>query len=411
MKVGNARKDITPTEPFYLLGYKTPKRNHPATGIHDPIFINGLLIQNNLGEEVFLATGDLLEIEDKVAADIRQRISQNYSIDFDHIVIGVTHDHHSVRDYHKSWEYGQFSQNYYDFLVTSFVEVFEECRKKLVPTTMVYGEDLVLGYYSNRNHKGQQSDNLVSVVKFMHEGQAVAGLVNLAVHSTVLSGDNLQLTADLAGNLSTKLQSKWGFYPLMLIGCAGDSSNHYDRLGRDFSELDRVTTGLSEQIAQIKTDKNVNVDDSPLRSITLSQELINDKATYDAHLQRQIKGFKDGSIEIVGSQPRGHLIEKCERQLENPQFYDLFAFNVIELGDLRIQVFPGELASAGGSLLRNSTEKTVLIAGYANGFHHYFLEAKDYGLSFETIGNPTPAGTFEKIIAKFVQANHLLDKA
>ena len=27
MKVGYGRKNITPTAPFYLLGYKTPKRN------------------------------------------------------------------------------------------------------------------------------------------------------------------------------------------------------------------------------------------------------------------------------------------------------------------------------------------------------------------------------------------------
>ena len=51
----------------------------------------------------------------------------------------------------------------------------------------------------------------------------------------------------------------------------------------------------------------------------------------------------------------------------------------------------------------------MLIAGYSNGFHHYFLEAKDYGLSFETIGNPVPAGTFETIIEKFSRASHLLD--
>ncbi|WP_171000694.1 hypothetical protein [Lactiplantibacillus pingfangensis] len=34
MLVGHARKDITPTAPFYLLGYKTPLRNQPAKGVH-----------------------------------------------------------------------------------------------------------------------------------------------------------------------------------------------------------------------------------------------------------------------------------------------------------------------------------------------------------------------------------------
>lgn len=410
MEVGHGRAEITPTEPFYLLGYKTPARNQPAEGIHDPIYINGLLIRNNLGAEIFLATGDLLELEGAVAADIRQKISQHYSIAFDNVIIGVTHTHHSVRDFHKSWEFGQFNQDYYDFLVTSFLAVFEECRSNLVEATMEYGENLVLGYFSNRNHKGQQSDNTVSVVKFISGGKPIAGLVNLAVHSTILSGSNMQLTADLAGNLSTKLQSQWGFYPLMLIGCAGDSSNHHDRLGRDFAELERVTTGLSKLIGQIQTAKTIHVDDRPLRVLTLSQEMISDKASFDDDLRRRIAGMKDGSIEAVGSQPIAHLIEKCENQLKQPQFYDLLEFSILDMGDLRIVTFPGELASAGGPILRNATEKTVLIAGYCNGFHHYFLEAKDYGLSFETIGNPIPVGTFEKIIGKFIQANQLLDK-
>lgn len=411
MKVGYGRCDITPTAPFYLLGYKTPARNHPAEGIHDRIYINALLIQNNLGDSIFLATGDLLEIEDVVAADIRQKLSQRYAIDYDNIVIGVTHTHHSVRDFHKSWEYGQFNQDYYDFLMNSFLSVFEQCQKTLTESTMVYGEDLVLGYYGNRNHKGQQSDNTVSVVKFVHGEKEIAGLVNLAVHSTVLSGKNMQLTADLAGNLSTKLQKRWGYYPLMLIGCAGDSSNHNERLGRDFSELERITDGLSDRIAQIKTKKTIHIDNHPLQVLTLSQEIINDKERFDADLHRQLIGMKDGSIQAVGSQPLAHLIEKCENQLKKPQFYDLIAFSVLDMGDLRLVTFPGELASAGGSILRNATEKTVLIAGYSNGFHHYFLEAKDYGLSFETVGNPVPPGTFERIINKLIQANQLLDKS
>lgn len=408
MKVGYGRKNITPTAPFYLLGYKTPKRNQPAKGIHDPIYINGILFHNNEGQEVFLATGDLLEIEDIVAADIRREISQKYHIPFENIIIGVTHDHHSVRDFHKTWEFGRYNQEYYDFFVQCFLDVVAQCRHNLVEVNVEYGQDLILGYYSNRNHQGSQSDNIVSVTKFIHDGKAVAGIVNIAVHSTVLSGDNMELTADLAGNLSTKLKEKWGFYPLMLIGCAGDSSNHYDRQGRDFAELERVTAGLAELIAPIKTT-TLSLETESINVLELSHEVINDKKAYDEDLCLRIAGMKNGTIKTVGAQPVEHLIEKCEEQLTMPQFYDILQLGILDIGNLRFFIFPGELASAGGELLRNTTDKTVLIAGYSNGFHHYFLEAKDYGLSFETIGNPVPAGTFETIIEKFSRASHLLD--
>ena len=227
--------------------------------------------------------------------------------------------------------------------------------------------------------------------------------------SSLCSGSNRQLTADLAGNLSQKLKELWGFYPLMLIGCAGDSSNHNDRLGRDFAELERVTTELAAKINQIKIERTLSIDNQRLRVLTLNQEVVNDKEAYDQELLNRIEGMKNGSLKAVGSQSLEQLIKKCEEQLNKPPFYDVVPMRILDLGDLRLFVFPGELASAGGEMLRNSTNKIVLVAGYCDGFHYYFLEKKDYGLSFETIGNPVPAGTFEKIIEQFCQGSKLLD--
>lgn len=407
MLVGHARKDITPTEPFYLLGYKTELRNQPAKGIHDHIFINALLFYDEQGNECFLATGDLLELEDIVAADIRQKISRKYGIAMDHVIIGVTHDHHSVRDYHRTWEFGEFSQSYYDFFVDSFVQAFEDCRETLTDVTVQYGQQEIFGFYSNRNHANRPADNAVSVVKFIADGHAIAGIVNMAVHSTVLGPDNQYLTADLAGNTCTKLAEEWGFFPLMLIGCAADSSNRYERQGRDFAELARASTGLATAIVKIQTPKRLKL--GKIRTLTLSHEVVNDKAVYDQDLRTMIGDLQSGAIKSVGSQPIDAIIEKCTSQLEEPQFHDLLGLQLLDIGELRLFVFHGELASAGAKSLRASTDKTVLVAGYCNGFHYYFLQAQDYGLSFETIGNPVPAGTFEEIIAKFVTGSHLLD--
>lgn len=409
MLVGHGRADITPHKPFYLLGYKTPLRNEPAKGIHDHIYINGLLFHNEKGDDVFLATGDLLEIEDIVAADIRQKISEKFEIRMENIIIGVTHDHHSVRDYHRTWEFGKFSQKYYDFFVQSFVDVYQQCMNSLTDASAKYGDTMVIGYYGNRDHPGELSDNVVSTIKFYHSGKAFAGIVNMAVHSTVLSASNQYLTADLAGNVCSKLKEYWGFYPLMLIGCAGDSSNHYQRKGRDWTELERTSSGIAEAIAPTEMTKDVDLDSGGVQALTLSQENVNDKEKYDEGLRKMIADLKSGKKTEVGSQSVEHVIEKCQEQLKQPQFHDVIAMEILDLGNLRFFIFPGELASAGAPLLRASTDKTVEIAGYCNGFHYYFLRAEDYGLSFETIGNPVPAGTFEEIIAKFVRASHILD--
>lgn len=409
MLIGHGRVDITPKGKFYLLGYKTQLRNQPAKGVHDHVFINGILFKNKKNEKCFIATGDLLEIEDIVAADIKMKIHNQYAIPVDNIIIGATHDHHSVRDYHRSWEYGKFSQEYYDFFVQSFLDTYQQCLQSLCEADAIYGQDLILGYYGNRDHKGELSDNIISVTKFIHNGKAIAGIVNLAVHSTVLDGNNMYLTGDLAGNVCSHLEQKWGFFPLMVIGCAGDSSNRFQRKGRDFKELDRVSTGLCEKISRIKTDKKVEIDKGNIQCITLAQEIINDKTVYDQLLLDEIHSMKKNLKKQVGSQNVDAVIEKCRNQLKQPQFYDLLQMEILDIGELRLFVFPGELASAGAKLLRSSTNKVVLISGYSNGFHYYFMQAKDYGLSFESIGNPVPAGTFENIISKLVRVSHILD--
>jgi hypothetical protein len=408
MEIGHARIDITPqNKVFYLLGYKTPLRNQPAAGIHDHIFINAILFRDDEGQECFIATGDLLEIEDIVAADIKQHLNKKFQIPADNIIIGVTHDHSSVRDYHRTWEFGKFSQEYYDFFVGSFIKAFTQCRDNMVTAEAHYGQKLITGFYGNRNHPGQLADNIVSVTQFSHDGRPFAAIVNMAVHSTVVSGENMYLTGDLAGNTCRRIQDHWGFYPLMLIGCAGDSSNQFFRKSRDFNELAKTSAGLGDAISNIKADQSVELGE--IRTLTMSHEVVNDKLRYDQELRKLIDRMQTGELKQVGSQPISALIEKCQAQLKAPQFYDLLNLGFIDLGALRLMIFPGELASAGAEPLRQSTDKTVLIAGYSNGFHYYFLPAEDYEESFETIGNPVPAGTFEAIINKFVYGSHILD--
>ncbi|TLF38846.1 alkaline ceramidase [Lacticaseibacillus zeae] len=410
MRIGHARIDITPhRQPFYLLGYKTELRNRPAKGIHDHIFINALLFEDSDGKRCFLATGDLLELEDVVAADIKQHLAANFKIDQANIIVGVTHDHSSVRDYHRTWEFGRFSQSYYDFFINCFVQAFAKCEASLQQAVAHYGQKLITGFYGSRNHKGQLADNIVSVTTFSsaRDAKPFAGIVNMAVHSTILSGLNMELTADLAGNTCKQIQEHWGYFPLMLIGCAGDSSNQFFRKARNFEELATTSRGLGDAISKIQTTTSVNL--GLIRNLKLSYEIVNDKTKYDIELHRLIDRMKNGQLAQTGSQSVSELIKKCEHQLQKPQFYDVLTLGFVDIGDLRFMVFPGELASAGASLLRSSTNKTVLIAGYSNGFHYYFLPASEYEESFETIGNPVPAGTFEAIIDQFRYGSHILD--
>ncbi|MBS0712198.1 alkaline ceramidase, partial [Enterococcus faecalis] len=146
------------------------------------------------------------------------------------IIICVTHDHNSIRDFHKHWETGQFNQQYYDFLIETIIKAFEKCSENLQDATAKYGKKVITGYYSNRNHPGELADNEITVIKFYNKQNNVfACLLNWASHSTVLGPDNNQLTGDLAGQTCQKLGNRWGCFPVMVVGAAADPSNRNNR--------------------------------------------------------------------------------------------------------------------------------------------------------------------------------------
>lgn len=95
------------------------------------------------------------------------------------------------------------------------IKSFQDCLESLQTAYAKYGKANIYGYYGNRNHPGQPADNEVIVVKFYNENhEAFAGIVNWAVHSTVISGENTYLTSELAGHVCQCLYDEFKFYPI-----------------------------------------------------------------------------------------------------------------------------------------------------------------------------------------------------
>lgn len=364
MKIGHAHFDLTPKGEFYLIGFRSENRMYPASGVHDPIFGNALLLDDG-EQELYIFSADFLEFEESMAEDVKNLLAEKYGIARDNVLLCATHDHNSVVSYHKSWYTGKFDAQYYAFLLDTICRGVEVCRANAQPASAKIGSRVILGYYGNRNHPGQPADNEVFVLHFCgDDGKPFAGLVNWAVHSTVLGGENTWLTAEWAGNVSKKLESSFGYYPAMIVGAAGDCSNRNERHGKDFAELERVSEGMANEIAAIPADKPLRLD--KIRCQTLYHTI----HTPDFHLDA--KG------------------------------------QVFDLGDVQLFVFPGELGSAFGPALRSSSGKCALVFGYTNGYYEYFLPASEYGLSFETQNCKVPRGEPEKMIRKYQQAARLL---
>ena len=92
MNIGHARRKITPQGDIYLIGYRNlPNRLEPATGVHDDVFANAILFQQD-DREVFLFNADVLEFEEGMAEEVKTMLAERYGIDRDCVLLSATHD-------------------------------------------------------------------------------------------------------------------------------------------------------------------------------------------------------------------------------------------------------------------------------------------------------------------------------
>lgn len=370
MKAGSSRYCISPKKTFHLIGFRSENRKEPAKGIHDDIYCNSILYEHG-GRQVFIFSADVLEFEESMAEDVKTRLFDTYGIERDLVLLCATHDHSSVVSYHRGWYTNKFDQEYYDFFIQTILDSYQTCLENLTEASAKFGKEVILGYYGNRNHPGRPADNEVIVVKFYDQNnQPFAGIVNWAVHSTVISADNDLLTSDLAGEVSKKLYDEFGFYPVMMVGAAGDCSNRNERQGNDFEELERVSTALAKCIGEIKVDQEV----------------------------------------LLGEVRYQTLYHTIHHNIEGNLFHLDAKGLVVNCGEIQLFVFPGELGSKFGIEMKAACSSLGLVCGYTNGYYEYFLPAEEYGLSFETASCRIPKGEPEKIVDKFIQASKYLNQ-
>lgn len=400
MRAGQKVYDLTPDAPFYLIGYANKEsRKAPARGVHDPIYANALLLESNQ-TEVFVASLDLIELEEEFCDQMRQELSERYGIRKENILLSVTHNHQSVRDYHHTWQSGVYNPAYEEFLKETIEKAYVECKAALREVEVYYGRKVITGYYGNRDHKGQLADNEVIRIEFRADGKAVAGIVNWAVHSTLLSPDNPYLSGELAGNTATELEKRLSYRPLFLLGAAGDCSTRNYAEKKDFEELEKFSSGLGREIAEIPVTYKLEAEYQKTEEAAyhICYDMEQYRPMYEEELRRceELMNVRDAKVHGISPRFCKILIEK---KLKNRHVDIRLTSDLISFGDLIFVTSEGELGSKFGLELKGiRPDKCVVIAGYTNGFQHYMMPAEEYGKGMEDLDSLYPKGEIEHYI-------------
>ncbi len=218
-RAGAAVADISPppellAQGVYLGGYGG--RPGPATGIHDPITMRVLALEQG-GTRLLFIQVDTVGISNRLGARLRAA-ARTYG-GTDHIFIGSTHTH-AGPDLQGLW--GGVPAAYEEFLVKSLGGAVQEAVGRMEEAHLQVVERNLSGVASNRRGWSEVPERMTVLQAVTPRGQSIATLVNFAVHPTVLPRENMALSGDFVGPMLAEVEEALGGVALYFNGVQGD---------------------------------------------------------------------------------------------------------------------------------------------------------------------------------------------
>ncbi len=401
MKAATCVADLTPHTPVYLCGYVGEARQHPAQGVHDAPLAVSLLLETDTTRLLFLSI-DTLAITEKRAAVIRKRIHEVLNVEDEAIIINGIHSH-SLPNAFMDGELFNTPDcpDYFDTACDQIIASIATLADRMVEVEASIGTGKIHGFYSKRSDIHAPFEDNAAIVKFTHDDKVIAAMCNFNCHATVLGPQNMLVTSDIIGEVRRLLSVDLGVIPYTFTGASGDISNRQYRQGNDFNELSRVGAGIHDLLLKIDHFEPLSLNNISIK--TYDHHIAYDNRLYYDEYKQGIAQAEAVLAQDELSVDEWKLRTSEKLALENKLKVKTVDFHVrgivLHSDDLTIVTFPGELASKFGLELRErSTRKHFLLIGYVDGYQGYFIEASEYGRTYETKASNTPKGESERIV-------------
>lgn len=241
LRAAAVKVDITPQDSQWLSGYGPRQSN----GVLDPIYHRVLALDAE-GAAFYLIASDLClfspTLYDSVAADLQREAG----IDPKQVLWSVTHTHAAPEigppEMYKALlgrSDHDWSREYTTRTTRALIDAVLAARKALEPARISFSTGMSMANINRRakdvdgrmsiglNPEGpvDRQFNLIRVTR--PDGSPIALVTNYAMHGTVMSGANVQISGDGPGVVSAYLEAKLGGTVLYVNGAAGNVAPIY----------------------------------------------------------------------------------------------------------------------------------------------------------------------------------------
>ena len=305
MKAGAAERDVTPAVGTVI--------NHPpreSIGVHDPLFVRALLLDDEAGTTVGILCCDLIGAGFEVAEEVGERLRVELGIE--HLLLNCSHPHSSVGLGPRSREGDEITDaaKWNDGVHDAIMEMFTEARDSAVPVTLKAGrapaqvgfnrrvvkEDGFVTMGPNREAPAVPWVNVL-VAEAKDSGSPVALIFQHTAHPVIVPDTSCLISADYPGAAVARIHEELGDDVVALFGqgCCGNINGYplrtthenADKAGRELG--DAALKAMAEAVP-IKADKiefrvaHSTLPAHELPTMALWQQVVDHlTAAYDKH--------------------------------------------------------------------------------------------------------------------------------
>ena len=278
---------------------------------------------------------------------------------------------------------------------------------RLEPARVGVSRGELFGLGANRNDAEHGPyDPQVTLLKIeAADGRLLAALVNYGCHPTVLSGDNLLISADYPGAARSALQALYpGAVMLFANGAAGDISTRFTRRGQGFTEVERMGRLLAGealkllQTAVMLDDITLAAADTPIQIPLRGFPSLNEMKANAAYLKAELArltaaGAPQGEIRKMFTRVQGAEMQITQAAKLAGKTRQESVMQGLRIGPLFLVSMPGEVfTSIALAVKAEYPAEFVAVVSYANDYQGYFLDAAALGEgSYEALVSPYDA--------------------
>ncbi|MCS7221202.1 MAG: neutral/alkaline non-lysosomal ceramidase N-terminal domain-containing protein [Anaerolineae bacterium] len=415
LQAGAAKVNITPPLTIPYLGYEP--RHAFFEGIHDPLYVRALAIDDGLTQAIILAadaigfSNEILGSERNFTAEVRARIERRTGVPATHIMLTCSHAHSTPETIHlrrllDTPAAAPWLETLIDQLTSAAVMAISRRRAHILKIGI--GE--VRGLARNRRVLGKHGgvypieerpskdqiadwgivDPQVGVLLLEDErGDSCIVLANFACHPVTVQVQPL-ISADFPGAAMALVERNVPgcTVSLFLQGACGDLNPARDD-SRDFKDVDRYGLMLGGEV--LKLVGLLSSPDYPIsHPIVAVNSVVISLPTRDVPARDSVlKTFEeaDRKLAMATTEEERKHFAKERRQAEEALILIARSAEPIEaeiqvmrLGDAALVAIPGELfAELGLEIKRRSIAPYTFIVCYANGWIGYIPTEKAWG--------------------------------